>query len=62
MRSKSSQTVSQLQAALLTAADEAYKSEVVETQMEESVIGEHGTHQSRDHWINERVEEWMAGS
>lgn len=41
-----------------TAAEEAYKSEVVDTEMTESVIGKNGTYASREDWIEDRIESW----
>jgi hypothetical protein len=53
---KCSAMVRMLVRALKTAAEEAYQSEVVDTQMTESVIN--GTHESKADWIEERIESW----
>jgi len=53
-----SEPVRMLLQALQIAAEEAYQSEVVDTQMEQSIIGELGTHQTKVEWLEERIEEW----
>ena len=48
--------------ALLIAAEEAYKSEVVDTGMVEHYIGEWHDYASREDWIECRIQEWLDES
>jgi len=45
--------------ALYIAAKEAYKSEVVDTEMADSIIGEDGYFSTPEEWIEARVTEWL---
>ena len=45
--------------ALRVAAEEAYKSEVVDTEMESSIIGEGEEYCSKEDWIETRMEGWL---
>lgn len=47
--------------ALRRAAADAYKSEVVETEMEALTIGERGDFNSREEWIQNRLDTWLRG-
>lgn len=46
-------------AALYIAAEQLYNSEVVETGMESSLIGEDGYFVDRKEWITMQVESWL---
>lgn len=48
--------------ALGIAAQEAYHSEVIDTDMEDITIGEDGDYTSREEWIEDRVDSWMSES
>jgi hypothetical protein len=45
--------------ALLAAAEEAYQSEVVDTESVEETIGDGGSYSSEDEWIGSKIEEWV---
>jgi hypothetical protein len=45
--------------ALYIAAAVAYESEVLDTQMEQLMIGEGLEFASREDWIEQRVDEWL---
>lgn len=46
--------------ALQIAAEDAYKSDVVDTEMEEIIIGENGDYSSKEEWITDRLEDWLT--
>lgn len=45
--------------ALQIAAEEAYNSEVVDTEMEEHIIGPDGEYETAEEWMNDRVLWWL---
>lgn len=45
---------------LKKAAEEAYNSEVVETEMEESWIGTGKEYANKEDWMEQRIEEWLS--
>ena len=51
--------IATLERALQIAAEDAYQEEVVDTEMEELVIGNDGEYFSKQEWIDERIEDWL---
>lgn len=49
-----------LQLALQFAANRAYKEDVVDTGMEDTVIGENGEYETAEDWIQGKMDEWMS--
>jgi hypothetical protein len=47
--------------ALRRAAADAYKSEIIETEMESLTIGKGGDFNSREEWIQHRLDTWLRG-
>lgn len=48
--------------ALRIAAEQAYQNEIVDTQMEQSLIGEDKEYADKEDWIGSRMMEWIAES
>lgn len=46
-------------AALFIAAKAAYQDEVIDTDMEDSTVGEGGDFETKEEWIQARVDEWL---
>ena len=48
-----------LSVALLCAADEAYKNDVLDTEMEEMLVGKDLEFSDKDDWIMQKLQEWL---
>lgn len=48
--------------ALTIAANESYQSEVIDTEMVHCLIGEDNEYQSKEDWIEQRIECWISES
>jgi hypothetical protein len=52
-------SVAQLKKAIRYAAEDAYKSEVIDPEMEECIIGTNGDYATKEDWIEDRIADWM---
>lgn len=57
---KPATTTGLLRAALRLAAVEAYKAEVIHTDMQSVVIGEDKDYATADEWMDARIDEWLG--
>ncbi len=53
--------LAQYEKALKVAAEEMYQNEVVDTDMEHTIIGGENEYTSKEQWIEERMESWLYG-